>query len=195
MYKINTISEFNALLTAPLADKKTVLDILSDSEWMNPDTWRGRGLKDIINSVPAPGPVGTFLEKLFIDGFSALDELDRRAPLCRILLAAKDNWYSQDEIHSLAAAKNIPVTVVEKARDHYFTGAWPEVWAYVLAQADEVLAELISGTNFPAGDTVSVPEAETDDYTMKSKLSCSGSGRISRDFRLKDLEKMSDDNE
>lgn len=139
MYRHNTINEFNMLISANAVDRGKVLEILADSEWMDPAIWKKRNCREILDRSSGPLLIGYFLENLFIKGFNTIDELKKNADKCRILTAVLDNWYPLDSIKKLAEENGIKLSVIEKARDHYFTGAWKEVWPIVLDESISVL--------------------------------------------------------
>lgn len=135
MYRKNTIHEFNMLIASLAVDKKKVLEILSVSKWMDPVIWQKRGYRELLDGISGANLIGNFLENLFIQGFNTFEELKKHREHCRILLASNDNWYCHESIEVLAGENNIPITVMKSARDHYFTGAWPEVWKYILHES------------------------------------------------------------
>ena len=126
------------LISANAVDRGRVLEILADREWMDPAIWKKRNYREILDRSSGPLLIGYFLENLFIKGFNTIDELKKNADKCRILTAVLDNWYPLDSIKKLAEENGIKLSVIEKARDHYFTGAWKEVWPVVLDESISV---------------------------------------------------------
>ncbi len=132
MYQRNTIYEFIDILCANTDDGTVVRKVLADDQWLNAEVWESRGYRQLLDDVPARLKVGTFLEKLFLPGHNAFEELAMFARRTRILVAPDDTWYPAATTGGLALWHSIPIETVAEAQNHFFTGAWERVWADVL---------------------------------------------------------------
>ncbi len=132
MYQRNTISEFIDILCANTEDGTLVRKVLADERWLDSEVWESQGLRQLLDDVPARLKVGTFLEKLFLPGHNAFEELAMLARRTRILVAPDDTWYPAATTGGLALWHSIPIETIAEAQNHFFTGAWEHVWADVL---------------------------------------------------------------
>ncbi len=134
MYRINTILEFNEIVAALTSERDFVLDVLSNDRWMDPAIWQKNYYRHKFDDISENFRVGIFLERLFIEGYNAFEDLISQAEKTSILVAPVDTWYPFETIERLAREGNIPVHLIKKARDHFFTGGWKAVWAHLLDQ-------------------------------------------------------------
>jgi len=129
MYRKKTIQEFiDILCTYITGDDAVVRAVLSDEQWLSPDKWYQERYRDLLDQVPARTPIGSFLEKLFIPGHNAFQELAASSRRCLIMMAKEDSWYPAETVQRLAIDHNIQVQKVEEAVNHFFAGGWDRVW-------------------------------------------------------------------
>jgi pimeloyl-ACP methyl ester carboxylesterase len=132
MYQRKTISEFIDILCANTQDGTLVREVLADEQWLDADVWQSHGYRQLLDDVPARLHVGTFLEKLFLPGHNAFEELAMFARRTRIFVAPDDTWYPAATTGGLALWYGIPIETIADAQNHFFTGGWERVWAEVL---------------------------------------------------------------
>jgi pimeloyl-ACP methyl ester carboxylesterase len=132
MYQRNTISEFTDILCANTEDGTLVRKVLADETWLDAEVWNSRNYRRLLDEVPARILVGTFLEKLFLPGHNAFEELGMFARQTRIFTAPEDTWYPAATTGGLALWHGIPIETITEAQNHFFTGGWERVWTEVL---------------------------------------------------------------
>ena len=132
MYQRNTICEFIDILCANTDDGTVVRKVLADEQWLDAGVWESQGYRQLLDDVPARLKVGTFLERLFLPGHNAFEELAMFARRTRILTAQEDTWYPAATIGGLGLWHGISVETIAEAQNHFFTGGWERVWTEVL---------------------------------------------------------------
>ena len=131
MYAAGTWTEFITALSRWTTDRDAFRQILSDDKWLNHTFWHRRNLRAELNSISVKFELGTFLENFYIPSFHTSPYLSVVRSKTRIYLSEKDNWYPTETTIALAQQNEISLTAVDKAKDHYFYGAWDAVWELV----------------------------------------------------------------
>ena len=132
MYQRKTISEFIDILCAYTQDDTLVRKVLTDEKWLDAGVWKSRDYRNLLDEVPSRIHVGTFLERLFLPGHNAFEELGKYAGKTQIFMAEQDTWYPAATTKGLARGYGIPVKTIVEAQNHFFTGGWERVWTEVL---------------------------------------------------------------
>lgn len=131
MYENSSINEFIEIITAFAADKEGVKEIIGKSDWLDPEFWSDRKLKDYLDSLSGGIGIGSILEAFFIPGYNSFAEFGRASDRLEIIYPLNDNWYPEKTVMHLASMHNVPVVRDLGGKDHYFTGAWQNIWNYI----------------------------------------------------------------
>ncbi|HPS59340.1 MAG TPA: alpha/beta fold hydrolase [Spirochaetota bacterium] len=132
LYDQGRQSEANLLISALSTGRDLMLPILENDEWMKPEVWHQQEYREKFDRISVKIPVGTLMQKLFIEGYNTFRDLELLAEKTSIMLPLEDRWYPMDLTNSLAEKSGIRVETISEAKDHYFTGAWKHVWRMVL---------------------------------------------------------------
>lgn len=132
MYDRGTIVEFNSIISM-LTDKPgVVMEVLSDRAWLDMDYWNRNDLEEKLDGISRQVPVGALLRNIFLPGICAVPHLVRFRESSSVILCRDDHWYPGSTILSLCGKHGIPFHVIGEAKDHFFTGGWPDTWAHIL---------------------------------------------------------------
>ncbi|NCN11606.1 MAG: alpha/beta hydrolase [Leptospira sp.] len=69
-----------------------------------------------------------FLKNLFLPGFNVENQLNDMTANCKIFLPNEDRWFPIAYTLKQGELYKIPIERIEKARDHFFSNSWIEVW-------------------------------------------------------------------
>jgi hypothetical protein len=138
MYDQNRIEGFLSLLHDAHRENLPHEAALKKPNWWKPEEWKkqdfskrwdyaienAKGIK--IESLSKT------LEGIFVDHPIVKTQLRQHPTRTKVFLPTKDDWYPK-EVTTLECQKaGIPILEISKARDHFFMGAWSEIWNEVL---------------------------------------------------------------
>ncbi len=124
--------EINTLISSLTSNKEFMHKLLENNEWMKHEVWEKKFCRIKINAISGNLLIGSLMEKLFIEGYNAFQDLKLHREKTTILLPVSDNWYPMTVTSELAAQNGINLETIIEAKDHYFTGAWKYVWQRIL---------------------------------------------------------------
>lgn len=131
MYESGTIEEFINIILSISGDPDKVKRIIETTEWLKNEIWDKNGLKDLLDSYSKEIPIGSLLEAIFIPGHNSFKELGLYARSIEIIYPVKDTWYPERTVMGLAREHGVKIIRDLGGKDHYFTGAWKNVWNYI----------------------------------------------------------------
>lgn len=131
MYENSSIDEFTGLIAALAREPGLVIDTLGTPEWLDEKFWTDNDLRARLDGISGQTNVGSLLEALFIPGFNVFDDFEKASGGIEIIYPARDEWYPEETVMRLASMHDVPVIRDLGGKDHYFTGAWKNVWAYL----------------------------------------------------------------
>lgn len=131
MYDNSSIEEFTGLIAVMAREPELVIKTLGTAEWLDEKFWTGNSLKERLNDVSGQVEVGSLLEALFIPGFNVFQDFEKASGGIEIIYPDEDAWYPEETVMRLASMHDVPVIRDLGGKDHYFTGAWKNVWAYL----------------------------------------------------------------
>lgn len=134
MYRRGTIHEFTSIIAQLAVDPAPVRAVLENEQWLDPVYWENEKIRQRLDNASGKFLVGTFLEKLFLPTHNAYDDLGRHGKKTTIILSTEDNWYPRQRVDGLCEKHGIRRQMIPAAGDHFFTGAWKDVWNFILAE-------------------------------------------------------------
>ena len=132
MYRSGTIGEFLDILASYTDDSDTMRAMLATDAWLDAETWHKRGMRAILDVLPSRMRIGSFLENLFIPGYTAYDHFAEFSPITSVLLSRADTWYPLETTVRLAETRGAKFMYLEEARNHFFAGGWNAVWEHTI---------------------------------------------------------------
>lgn len=135
LYSQGKIEEFSQLLLSndfseSEIPNSIILETLSTDHWLN------SGLVDhldfpIQNNRIYVESLSLFLKNLFLPGFTISEELIKKDTQYRIFLPETDHWFSKEFTESFASKCGITVIEIQKAKDHFFSSSFLDVWRLI----------------------------------------------------------------
>lgn len=132
LYENGNQGEANTIIASLTSGNRFILSLIENSQWMNREIWERNFYRERIDAESGKLLTGTFMQKLFIEGFNAFDDLKLHSASTSILLPLSDNWFPMTVTAELASQNGIKTETITEAGDHYFTGAWKHVWRRIL---------------------------------------------------------------
>jgi len=132
LYENGNHSEPNAIIASLTSDSGFMVSLLENSRWMNREEWEMNSYREKIDAISGEVLIGSFMQKLFIEGFNAFDDLKLHRMSTSMFLPLNDSWFPMAVTTGLASQNGIKTETITEASDHYFTGAWKYVWRRVL---------------------------------------------------------------
>jgi hypothetical protein len=147
LYRAGHIQEFLQLLNSspsPEINEKLILErrsmiesILGNPNWLLADTF-----EDLFSKLSFPvanqrihlDNLADFLKNLFLPGFSLLNEVENVTSPIQIFLPTDDHWFPREVTWNWDGRAFVRVTEIERAKDHFFSSAWQEVWQKIRSE-------------------------------------------------------------
>jgi pimeloyl-ACP methyl ester carboxylesterase len=142
LYEKNKIEEFIRVVSDPLRENSYIQELLQDPKWLDRDLWNAENLGARLNreyhlSPPPQNQIGAFLENLFIPGLR-LETFWLSEPKTElkseIFLPNQDHWFPKEITFQFAKERQIPVTEIWDAEDHFFRNGWSTLFECVLGK-------------------------------------------------------------
>lgn len=131
MYETGGSHEFTDLIASLAVNPDPVKKILETPDWIDSSIWNSKNLKKTLDDLSESMAIGSLLEAIFIPGYNAFDEFLKLSEKIEIIYPLKDSWYPESTVMRLAFSCNVPVIRDLGGKDHYFTGAWKNIWNYI----------------------------------------------------------------
>lgn len=132
LYENGNQKEANTIIASLTSGNGFILSILENNHWMNREVWETNSYREKFDAESVKLLIGTFMQKLFIEGFNAFNDLKLHSARTSMLLPVTDNWFPMSVTTGLATQNGIKTETITEATGHYFTGAWKYVWNRVM---------------------------------------------------------------
>ena len=150
MYENSSINEFIDIIANFAVEKEAVKKIIEKPDWLDPGLWADRKLKTCLDNLSGIIGIGSLLEAFFIPGYNSFDEFRKASDKLEIIYPLKDSWYPEKTVMHLADLHDVPVVRDLGGKDHYFTGAWQNIWNYIEKRLDSLYSP--AGIGFKHGN-------------------------------------------
>lgn len=138
MYEQGSNNVFLEMFASRENADPALMEMLQKTEWLDPNFWAGQQLRKKFDH-PLKGirniqfnSVGQFLENISQPGHDVYADLKRVGQYTQVFLPTEDIWFPKDKTLQAANASGAVVFQPNAAKDHFFKGAWTDVWRSVV---------------------------------------------------------------
>lgn len=115
-----------------------LIEVLKKTDWLDPKFWADQQLRKKFDH-PLNGirnirfnSVGQFLENISQPGHDVYADLKKVGHHTQIFLPTEDLWFPKGKTLQAANTSGALVFQPDAAKDHFFKGAWADVWRSVV---------------------------------------------------------------
>lgn len=138
MYERGSINVFLEMFASRENEDPALIEVLKKTDWLDPKFWADQQLRKKFDH-PLNGirnirfnSVGQFLENISQPGHDVYADLKKVGHRTQIFLPTEDLWFPKDKTLQAANTSGALVFQPDAAKDHFFKGAWADVWRSVV---------------------------------------------------------------